>query len=79
MASCSSKPGPSGFKKRKYNPLCDMDEESISDMLNELNIDPDEEMDLEIEGETTSEELNNEKSESERVKQVARVLLGGKK
>jgi hypothetical protein len=66
MASCSSKPGPSGFEIRKYIPLCDVDEESISDMLNEeLNIDPDEEMDLEIEGETASEELNNKKSESE--------------
>jgi hypothetical protein len=54
------KPGLSGFKKRKYNPLCDADEESIGDMLNEeLDIDSDE-MDLEIEGETASEELSNE-------------------
>jgi hypothetical protein len=34
MASRSSKPGPSGFKKRKYNPLCDLDEKSISAVLN---------------------------------------------
>jgi hypothetical protein len=49
MVSCSSKPGPSGFKKRKYNPLCDEDEEGISVMVNEeLNIDSDDEMDLKI-------------------------------
>jgi hypothetical protein len=43
-----------------------MDEESISDMLNEeLDIDCDDEMDLEIEGETVSEELSSEMSESE--------------
>jgi hypothetical protein len=35
MASRSGKPGPSGFKKRKYNPLCDEDEDAISDMVNE--------------------------------------------
>jgi hypothetical protein len=53
-------PWPSGLKKRIYNPLCDVYEESISDMLNEeLDIDSDDEMDLEIEGETVSEESSN--------------------
>jgi hypothetical protein len=66
MALRSSKPGPSGFKKQKHNPLCDANEESLSDMLSEeLDIDSDDEMDLEIEGETASEELSNEMSESE--------------
>jgi hypothetical protein len=50
MALRSSKPGPSGFKKRKYNPLFDADKETISDMLREeLDIDSDDEMELEIE------------------------------
>jgi hypothetical protein len=49
MALRSSKPGPSGFKKWKHNPLCDADEEYVSDMLNEeLDIDSDDEMELEI-------------------------------
>jgi hypothetical protein len=62
-ASCSD---PSHFKKRKYNPLCDTDDEAICDAVNgELDIDSDDEMDLEIEGETVSEESSNEKSESE--------------
>jgi hypothetical protein len=40
-----------------------VDEESISNMLNEeFDIDSDQEMDLEIEGETASEESRNEKS-----------------
>jgi hypothetical protein len=45
--------------------LCDEDEKSISYMLNEeLDIHSDE-MNLEIEGETASEESGNEMSESE--------------
>jgi hypothetical protein len=66
MLSLSSKPHPSGFKKQKYNPLRDADEESNSDMLNvELDNDSDDETDLETEGETASEESSSEKSESE--------------
>lgn len=66
MTSHSNKPGPSRFKKQKYNPLCDEDEEAISDMVNEeIDIDSDEQMDLAVEGETASEELSNKKSESE--------------
>lgn len=43
MTSHSNKPGPSRFKKQKYNPLCDEDEEAISDMVNEeIDIDSDE-------------------------------------
>jgi hypothetical protein len=57
MASHYIKPGPSCFKKRKYNPFYDEDEEAISDMVNEeSDIDSDDEMDLEIVGETVSEE-----------------------
>jgi hypothetical protein len=70
MALRSAKSGPSGLKKKRiysYNHLCDVDEESISDTLNEeLDIDSDDEMDLEIEGETVSEESSNKMSESER-------------
>jgi hypothetical protein len=47
MLLLSTEPRPSGLKKSIYNPFCDADEESISDMLNEeLDI----ETDLEIEG-----------------------------
>jgi hypothetical protein len=35
MASRSSRLGPSGFKKQKYNLVFDVDEEPISDMVNE--------------------------------------------
>jgi hypothetical protein len=49
--------------------LCDEDEGSINDMLNEeLDIDFDDEKDLEIEGNTVNEESSNKMSESERVK-----------
>jgi hypothetical protein len=47
----SAKPQPSGLKYRTYNPFCDADEGSISDMLREeLDINSDDQMDLEIEG-----------------------------
>jgi hypothetical protein len=50
MLLCSAEPRPFGLKKTDIKPLCDADEESISDMLNEeLDIDFDDEMDLEIE------------------------------
>jgi hypothetical protein len=43
-----------------------VDEESVSDMLNEeLSIDSDDEINLEIEGETASEESSNKMLESE--------------
>jgi diacylglycerol kinase family enzyme len=61
-----TEPCPSQLKKLIYNHLYDEDEESISYMLNEkLDIDSDDEMNLEIEGETASEESNDEMSESE--------------
>jgi hypothetical protein len=45
--------------------LCVEDEEYISDMLNEeLDIDSDDEMNLENEGERANEELSNVSSES---------------
>jgi hypothetical protein len=54
------------IEKMDIYPLCNADEGSISDMLNEeLDIDSDDEMDLEIEGEAASEESSNEMSESE--------------
>jgi hypothetical protein len=78
MVSCSSKPDPSGFKIRKYNPLCDTDDEASSDAVNEeLSIDSDDEMDLEIEGETESEESSNEKSESESESETSGTSIDG--
>jgi hypothetical protein len=48
MALGSSKPGPSGLKKWKYN-LCDGDEEDISAMVTEkIDIHTDDETDLKI-------------------------------
>jgi diacylglycerol kinase family enzyme len=52
--------------KQICNSFCDVDEESVSYMLNEdLDIDSDDEMNLEIEGETVSEESCYKMSESE--------------
>jgi hypothetical protein len=65
MVSCSSKSGPPGFKKQKYITLNDAGEDAISDMF---IIGSDDEMHLEIEGETASQELSNE--QNVRVKQV---------
>jgi hypothetical protein len=66
MLLLSSEPRPSGLVKLIYNSLCDVDEESVSDILNEeLDIDSVDEINLEIEGETASEESSNKMSESE--------------
>jgi hypothetical protein len=55
----------SGLKKLRDNPLCDADEESSSDVLSEeLVIDSDDVINLEIEGQTASEELSFEMLES---------------
>jgi hypothetical protein len=54
-------------RKYEYNLLCNADEEATSGMVNaELDIDSDDEMDLEIEGGTASEESSIEKSGSQR-------------
>jgi hypothetical protein len=59
-----------------YNPLSDENEESISEMLNDdLDIDYDDEMDLEIEGENPSEE-SSMKCRKVRVKQVLLLVDG---
>jgi hypothetical protein len=51
---------PSRMKKRKYNPACAEDEESISDMLSEeLDIASDDEMNLENKEQSASEESSN--------------------
>jgi hypothetical protein len=65
---------PSCMKKWKYNPMCVKDEVSISDMLSEeLDIVSGDEMNLENEGQSASEELSNTSQESE-----LHVLMGGK-
>jgi hypothetical protein len=75
MLLLSSEPRPSGLKKQMYNPLCDVDEESISDMLNEEHdIDSDDEINLEIEGETASEKSNDKISESESESEASVVV-----
>jgi hypothetical protein len=49
----SAEPTALWTEETRYNPLCDADEESSIDMLSEeLNIDYDDEINLEIEGET---------------------------
>jgi hypothetical protein len=54
------------IEETRYNPLCDADEESCSDLLSEeLDTDYDDEINLEIEGETASGESSNGMSESE--------------
>jgi hypothetical protein len=55
--------------------LCDVDEESSSDMLSEeLYIDYNDEITLEIEGETASEESSNEMLESESESETSAVV-----
>jgi hypothetical protein len=79
MVLRSSKYGPSDFKKWKYNPLCDADEESISDMVNEeLDIDYDE-MDLETEGETSTKESSDKMLESKSERETSVVGVDGLK
>jgi hypothetical protein len=67
------------LQRQKYNSLCDANE-GVNDMVNKLCIDFDDEMDLEIEGETERRIKQSHKvREGVRVKQMVRVLLGGKK
>jgi hypothetical protein len=75
MTSHSSKPGPFGFKKRTHG-------EAISIMVNEkINIDSDDEMDLEIERETASNEKSECKSKTSGTSADGwnEVTLGNKK
>jgi hypothetical protein len=66
MALCTGRLLPSRMKKWKYNPAGVEDEESICDMLSEeLNIVSGDEMNLENEGQSASEESSNTSSESE--------------
>jgi hypothetical protein len=61
-----AEPRPSEWKELRYNPLCDADEESSSDMLSEeLIIDSDDVINLEIEGQTVREESSFKMSERE--------------
>jgi hypothetical protein len=54
------------MRKRKYNPACVEDEESISDMLSEkIAIESGDEINLENEGQSASEESSNTSPESE--------------
>jgi hypothetical protein len=57
---------PSRMKKRKYNPACVGDEVPISDMLSEeLDLVSGDELNLENEGQSASEEWSNTSPESE--------------
>jgi hypothetical protein len=54
------------MRKQKYNPACVEDEESVSDMFSEeLDIISGDELNLEYEGQSASEEPSNTSSESE--------------
>jgi hypothetical protein len=65
-------------KKRKYNPACVEDEESISDMLSEeLDIVYGDEMNLENGGRSESEESSNTSSESECERETRVVCIDG--
>jgi hypothetical protein len=69
------------MRKRKYNPACVEDEVSVSDMLSEeLDIVSGDELNLENEGRSASEESSNTSPQkvSVRVKQVLHELMGGK-
>jgi hypothetical protein len=66
------------MKKRKYNPACVEDEESISDMLREeLDIVTGDEIKLENEGQSASEESSNTSSESECENETSVACIDG--
>jgi hypothetical protein len=69
---------PSHMNKRKYNPACVEDEVSISDMLSEeLGRVSGDEMNLENEGQSASEESSNTSSESECESETSVVYIDG--
>jgi hypothetical protein len=66
------------MKKQKYNPACVEDEVSISDMLSEeLDIISGDEMNLENEGQSASEESSNTLPESECESETSVVCIDG--
>jgi hypothetical protein len=66
------------MKKWKYNPMCVEDEVSISDMLSEeLDIVSGDEMNLENEGQSASEESSNTSSESECESETSVACIDG--
>jgi hypothetical protein len=66
------------MKNRKYNPACVEDEEPIGDMLSEeLDTVSGDEMNLENEGQSASEELSNTSSESECESETSVVCIDG--
>jgi hypothetical protein len=66
------------MKKWKYNPSCVEDEVSISDMLSEeVDIVSGDEMNLENEGQSASEESSNTWSESECESETSVVCIDG--
>jgi hypothetical protein len=69
---------PSHMKKWKYNPACVEDEVSLSDMLSEeLNIVSGDEMNLENEGQSASEESSNTLPESECESETSVACIDG--
>jgi hypothetical protein len=66
------------MKKWKYNPVCVEDEVSISDMLSEeIDIASGDEMNLENEEQSASEDLSNTSSESECESETIVVFIDG--
>jgi hypothetical protein len=79
MALCTAIFLPSRMKKQKYNPACVEDEVSISDMSSEeLDIVSGDEMNLENEGQSVSEESRNTLSESECESETSVVCIYGR-
>jgi hypothetical protein len=66
------------MKKRKYNPACVKDEVSISDILSEeLDIVSGDEMNLENERQSASEELSDTSPESECESETSVACIDG--
>jgi hypothetical protein len=71
MASESNAPGPSWFKRRRYNVLHHEDNETVSAMTNgELDTGSDDEIDLEIDEESASERSSYVQPDSESEREV---------
>jgi hypothetical protein len=69
---------PARMRKRKYNPACFEDEVSISDILREgLNIASGDELSLENEVKSASEESSNTSPESECESEICVVYIDG--
>jgi hypothetical protein len=78
MASRSVTYVHSGMKKDKYNAVCVENEDSVIALLNEeLDIDPDVQLDLEIVAETASEEVTEKMPKGGSESEISVVRVDG--